>query len=294
MSMANPFTDDSDRRELWEMLVRRDITSFIVGNWNLASEDFDEDSFFAVHGHARSNPDAWRISHASLADYRDDWLSQSLKLRSELVDLERALYDAITLRDIEIAGDRAVAHKKFDGTARLVDGTSVELRWQTLYQCRRIDGRWRIVGFIGYLPNPFGVADGGGIERPVEPRQVPTGVNQHVTAGPYSPVLAVKPGRFVVTSGQAAIDPSGTVVGSTIEEQTAYTLDNCRAQLAQAGARFEDVFKVNVFLRDLDDWPRFNSVYEATVPEPRPVRTTIGAALLLTLMVEVEMWAVIA
>ena len=27
------------------------------------------------------------------------------------------------------------------------------MNWQTLYICRREDGRWKIAGFIGYLPH---------------------------------------------------------------------------------------------------------------------------------------------
>ncbi len=82
------------------------------------------------------------------------------------------------------------------------------------------------------------------------------------------------------------------MVGDTIAEQTKYTLDNCQEQLQSAGCSLDDVFKVNVFLTDLDDWPAFNSVYESMLPEPRPVRTAVQTGLLLTLMVEVEMWAV--
>jgi len=27
--------------------------------------------------------------------------------------------------------------------------------WQTLYYCREHEARWKISGFIGYLPNPM-------------------------------------------------------------------------------------------------------------------------------------------
>jgi 2-iminobutanoate/2-iminopropanoate deaminase len=123
-------------------------------------------------------------------------------------------------------------------------------------------------------------------------KRVPSGAGQHVTAGPYSPVLEVRPGRIVVISGQAAIIEDGTIVGETIEEQTELTIANCRHQLATAGCGLDDVFKVNVYLRDLDQWDRFNKVYRELVPHPRPVRTTVGVELLGTLQVEIEMWAV--
>jgi 2-iminobutanoate/2-iminopropanoate deaminase len=120
---------------------------------------------------------------------------------------------------------------------------------------------------------------------------VPEGAGQHATAGPYSPVLEVDSCKLVVISGQVGVDMQGNVVGETIEEQTRCTLDNCRRQLETAGCTFADVFKANVYLTDLKEWPRFNAVYAELIPEPRPVRTAIGAALLPGFLVEIEMWA---
>lgn len=119
----------------------------------------------------------------------------------------------------------------------------------------------------------------------------PSGASQHVTAGPYSPVLEVTAGPMVVISGQAAIAPDGSITGDTVEQQTRATLDNCTRALGAAGCGPADVFKVNVYLTDLDLWPRFNVVYAEMMPEPRPVRTAVGAALLPGLIVEIEMWA---
>ena len=123
-------------------------------------------------------------------------------------------------------------------------------------------------------------------------KRVPAGAIQHSTAGPYSPVLEIQADRLVVISGQVALDPQGNIVGDTIEEQTRATLANCRRQLETAGCTFEDVFKVNAYMTDLNDWNRFNAVYMEIIPEPRPVRTTVGAKLLRTFLIEIEMWAV--
>jgi 2-iminobutanoate/2-iminopropanoate deaminase len=122
---------------------------------------------------------------------------------------------------------------------------------------------------------------------------VPAGAVQHKTAGPYSPVVVVDARRLVVISGQVAVGPDGDVTGETIEEQTHSALENCRRQLATAGADFADVFKVNVYLRDLAEWSRFNAVYEALLPRPLPVRTAVQAGLLSDFRVEIEMWAVL-
>lgn len=122
-------------------------------------------------------------------------------------------------------------------------------------------------------------------------KKVPENAGQHVTAGPYSPVLEVAADKIVVISGQVSVDKEGNVVGGDIETQTRYTLESCQRQLASAGCSLADVFKANVFLADLADWERMNVVYMEMVPEPRPVRTAVQAGLLPGYLVEIEMWA---
>jgi hypothetical protein len=155
----NPFpAGDADRHFLWEMLVRRDLDAFLVADWSMVEDDFAGDRFFGLHGHFLANPDGWRLSFPALEAYRDEWLRQAHETAATAFaePLREAVYRATTMRDIEIAGDRAVLHKKFDGTIRRADGRIDVLRWQTLYFCARIDGRWKITSFVGYLPNPLG------------------------------------------------------------------------------------------------------------------------------------------
>ncbi len=114
---------------------------------------------------------------------------------------------------------------------------------------------------------------------------------QHLTAGPYSPVLEIAASRLIVISGQAAIDPTGAIITDDFLGQARATLDNCLTQLQAAECSFADVFKVNVFLADLGNWSAFNDIYQSIVPEPRPVRTTVQAGLLPGLLIEIEMWA---
>lgn len=122
-------------------------------------------------------------------------------------------------------------------------------------------------------------------------KMIPPGVEQHVTAGPYSPVLEVACNKLVVISGQASINMDGNVVGETIEDQTVFTMENCVKQLAQANCTFDDVFKVNVYLTDLELWSRFNEVYRGYFNKPLPCRTVVQTGLLYDFLVEIEMWA---
>jgi 2-iminobutanoate/2-iminopropanoate deaminase len=96
--------------------------------------------------------------------------------------------------------------------------------------------------------------------------------------GPYSPGLAV--GEFVFLAGQ-------TGSGSAVEEQARDALGKVGALLAAAGSTLADVVSCLVHLADLADFERFNAVYEQHFAEPRPVRTTVGAALLGGALVEI-------
>jgi hypothetical protein len=156
-SDANPFPDDPERHGLWEMLVRRDIEAFLAADWAAVENDFLAAGFFGLSGMKSANPDEWRMVFPRLEDYRDRWLAQA-RLSAETAYAEprrEALYRATSLTEIEITDDRVVAHKKFDGTIKRADGTADTINWQTLYLCCRVDGAWKISGFVGYLPNPM-------------------------------------------------------------------------------------------------------------------------------------------
>jgi enamine deaminase RidA (YjgF/YER057c/UK114 family) len=51
-----------------------------------------------------------------------------------------------------------------------------------------------------------------------------------------------------------------------------------------------DVVKVTAHLADLDDFDRYNSVYEGFFTEPYPVRTTVGSKL-DNILVEIDVVA---
>lgn len=289
MPDTNPFPSaDEARHAVWEMLVRRDIEAFVAGDWDKHFQDFAPDLFFGIDARFSDNPDSWRVTYADIARYRESWLSgaRELKGRIDDADLRRSIFALTTLRDIEIMGDFALARKKFDGTIPLNDGSTVTLRWQTQYFCRRVDGRWRIAGFLGYLPNPMGSRT-----SPAPAKHAPAAA-QVPGAGPYSPVLEVAPGKIVVISGQAAVGPDGTTIGSDIRTQARVTIENCAMQLRNAGCSLADVFKVNVYMTDLNDWPAFNEVYAEMMPAPLPVRTAVETRLLRDFVVEIELWAV--
>jgi reactive intermediate/imine deaminase len=269
------------------MLVHRDIKAYLAVDWAMVADDFIQENFMGIDAGKQGNPDAWTIGFPDLESYKNEWLRQAKQTAATEwgEDLEQAFFRTTHLRDIEISGDSALVHKKFIGSITKANGDLVPTDWQTLYRCRKTDGTWKIAGFLGYMPHFLGSSNAA------LPISMPTGASQHKTAGPYSPVLEIRSDKLVVISGQAALDLEGQLIGDTIEEQSRATLENCRAQLRQAGCDLDDVFKVNVYLTDLKNWPRFNEVYKTYFTKPLPVRTAVGTDLIEGLIVEIEMWA---
>ena len=158
MSSTNPFPNDPDRSAIWTMLVERDIAAFVAADWSMVEGDFIPEAFLGIDGRKSDNPDHWRISFPTLEAYRDEWLRQAREGQKVQYaeDQSAGIHRATSLTEIEISGDIAIAHKKFDGEIRLADGGKDVLNWQTLYFCRRVGGVWKLTGFAGYLPYPMG------------------------------------------------------------------------------------------------------------------------------------------
>ncbi|MGZ8178193.1 RidA family protein [Williamsia sp. SKLECPSW1] len=122
-------------------------------------------------------------------------------------------------------------------------------------------------------------------------REIVQAAGAPAAVGPYS--QAVRDGGLLFLSGQAPFDPdTGAVVAGGIEAQTRQVFANLRAVLEAAGATFDDVLKVNVYLTDLNDFGVVNDIYAEHFNEPFPARTTIAAAgLPLGAAVEIELLA---
>ena len=64
----------------------------------------------------------------------------------------------------------------------------------------------------------------------------------------------------------------------TIEEHTKHVLDELEKNLKCAGSSMDKVLKVNVYLNDIKDWARMNTVYAGRWGKVPPVRTTVAPA----------------
>jgi hypothetical protein len=154
---VNPFDRDKepDRHYIWQRLVLADCEAFATGDWAAIERDFDSDAFEGIRCSLSLNPDDWTVAFPDLTSYRDSWLRASTEFRAKKFatgsHLE-ALLARTHLDEIDIVGERAIAHKKFFGEVELADGSKLADRRQTLFRLRRHGGVWKIVGFFGQLP----------------------------------------------------------------------------------------------------------------------------------------------
>lgn len=108
--------------------------------------------------------------------------------------------------------------------------------------------------------------------------------------GPYS--QAVKIGNFIFLSGQIPYTPEGKLAGDTIQEQTRQSLENLKTVLEAAGASLENVVKVTVFLKDMDEFGEMNKIYSEYFKKNPPARAAVQVARLpKDVKIEIEMIA---
>lgn len=97
--------------------------------------------------------------------------------------------------------------------------------------------------------------------------------------GPYS--QAVKTDALVFVSGQLALDPAtGTLVDSDIRTETRQAMNNLRNILMAAGSSLENVVKVTLFIKNMDDFAMINEVYGEFFPVDPPARACVEVARL--------------
>ncbi len=106
----------------------------------------------------------------------------------------------------------------------------------------------------------------------------------------------VRADRLVFVSGCAAIDEHGrTVGGSDVVAQARQVHDNLKKCLAAAGATFADVCKVTVFLKNVADREKVNTVRREYFGASRPASTLVEISRLVRddLLLEIECIAVL-
>ncbi|MBK2124600.1 RidA family protein [Fangia hongkongensis] len=105
--------------------------------------------------------------------------------------------------------------------------------------------------------------------------------------GPY--VQAVKFNNLLYTSGQISLTPEGELISGSIEEQTHRVMQNLKALLHDSNSSLSQVLKTTCFLANMDDFARFNSVYESYFEGVFPARSCVEVSRLpKDVLIEVE------
>lgn len=100
---------------------------------------------------------------------------------------------------------------------------------------------------------------------------------------------AVRAGGFLFVSGQASVDlATGEIVKGTLAEEMERSFRNLRYVIEKAGASWENIVRVNCYLRLDSDLPEYNRLYRHFFNQPYPVRTTITKCLPDTLLFEAD------
>ncbi|MBY0478570.1 MAG: RidA family protein [Chitinophagaceae bacterium] len=94
-----------------------------------------------------------------------------------------------------------------------------------------------------------------------------------VPKGYYSP--AIVHNKTVYVSGQLALNEKGEPQIASIEDEVRQCMKNIETILLASGSSLQHVLKVNVFIADISNWPKFNQVFAEIMGEHRPARIVV-------------------
>ena len=97
--------------------------------------------------------------------------------------------------------------------------------------------------------------------------------------GPYSPAVLKNDTLYV--SGQIPTNPTtGKLTLETIEASTKQIMDNIGLLLQEAGMNYSNIVKCTIFVTDLNDFAKVNSVYGSYFEAMPPARETVQVSRL--------------
>ena len=111
--------------------------------------------------------------------------------------------------------------------------------------------------------------------------------------GPYNQAVLI--GNTLYTSGQIALNPkTGELILEDIETETNQVMQNLKAVLEAAEMTFDNVVKTTIFILNMGDFAKINSVYAEYFNEKTaPARETVQVAALPKFVnVEISMIAI--
>ena len=112
--------------------------------------------------------------------------------------------------------------------------------------------------------------------------------NAPAAIGPYVQGKIVN--GLLYASGQIPLNPlDGEIVGDTIELQTEQVMKNIAAILKAAHSDFDSIIKTTCFLKNIEDFSKFNAIYSKFFDKNFPARSAVGVAgLPKEVLIEIE------
>lgn len=103
--------------------------------------------------------------------------------------------------------------------------------------------------------------------------------NAPAPVGPYSQAILID--RQLYVSGQIPLNPqTGVLETGNIEVATQRVLSNIEALLHEAGFTKENVVKVSIFMKNLEEFQAMNTVYADFFTGVAPARETVQVSRL--------------
>lgn len=96
--------------------------------------------------------------------------------------------------------------------------------------------------------------------------------------GPY--VQGMVHDGLIFTSGQLPINPENGEIVSDIEAAAKQSLTNVLEIVKEAGGKLENIIKVNIYVKDMNDFGKVNKVYEEFFGNHKPARSCVEVARL--------------
>ena len=110
---------------------------------------------------------------------------------------------------------------------------------------------------------------------------------------PFKIAQAYRVGDLIFVSGQASIDDEGNIVGvDDFDAQAKQTLENLERVLQAGGSDRSKIIKVNIYLRDMANFPKILALREQYFTPPYPADTIVEVSSLALPELQIEIEAV--
>jgi len=115
--------------------------------------------------------------------------------------------------------------------------------------------------------------------------------------GHFSQATAIEArGKLVFISGMTARRPDGSIAGiGDIDAQTRQVCENIKAAVTAAGGSMSDICRVDVFVRNIEQFDAIHKVRREYFPAPAPASTMVEVTKMVSpdYLIEINAIAVI-